>query len=98
MAATVYYTAGELAIIKEEINVYLSNAVHTEIKKLKNTAVSDGKTRKANGLLSIANEIIQDYEAVTSSTDGITNNILEVNLQTLVEKVYKSFPTLKYPR
>ena len=98
MAAITYYTSTELATIKQEINVYLSDAVDKEIKKLKNTATLDKKIRGENSLLALANEVIQKYEAVTSETDGITNNMLEVDLQTLVEKVYKTFPTLLYPR
>ncbi len=98
MAAITYYTTAELTTILEEINVYLSASVDAEIKKYKNTASFDFKLKEKNELLAIANEIIQKYVAVTESTDGISNNILESDFQTLVEKVYKSFPTLKYPR
>lgn len=93
-----YYTAAELATIKQEINVYLSNAMEQEIITFRNTATVDNKLREKHILLSIAREIIDPYQAVTAVTDGEINSITEEELQTLVEKVYQTFPTLKYPK
>lgn len=98
MATLVYYTATQLATIKTEVNVLLSSLVDAEIKKLKINAALDNPTRESNILLAMAEEIISEYVVVTSTTDGIDNNITESNFQTLVEKVYKAFPTLTYPR
>lgn len=93
-----YYTAEELTTIKQEINTYLSNAMETEVRTYKHTASVDNELREKHILLAMAHAIIMPYQAVTEDTDGIINNITEENLQTLVAKVYKAFPTFKYPR
>lgn len=92
-----YYTAAQLTIIKQEINNYLATQAKKEVERYKTTAEVNEELREKHILLGIAHAIIMPYEAVDEDTDGIINNITEANLQTLVEKVYKAFPTLKYP-
>lgn len=98
MAVTFYYTSAELATLKQEIDVYLSANIDAEIKRFKNRGSVDKKKQSELRLLAIAREIINPYQAVDSTTDDVINQISEENLQTLVGKILKSFPTLKDPK
>ena len=93
----VYYTQTELNVIQSEINTLIFTRFESELKKFKIDARFYNSTDKYL-LLCIVQDLISTYVPVTSNTDGILNNISENKFQLLVEKVYKNFPTLKYPR
>ena len=92
-----YLTTAQLTTIKQEINVLLATKDKKLIEVYKNTAVLNTKESEQLSLLAVAHEIILPFVEVDADTDGISNNILDADLQILIEKIYIEFFNLKYP-
>lgn len=92
-----YYIQSELNIIKSEINNLIIIKFEAELKKFKIDTKFNNNLNKYL-LLTMVQNIISTYVPVTSSTDGIINNITELDFQQLITEIYVNFPNLKYPK
>ena len=91
MSTVIYYTLDQLTTIKLELNTFLVNKEVLELQEFKTNYNQKYINSNDNSLLNISNDIIQRYKTVTSTTDGILNNIKEVDLQILITKIYTYF-------